>query len=69
VIFEMMMSEPVISPCIKVCAIDGKSNWCLGCGRTLPEITECIKMGPAARQSVLDELPMRIAALIERGKR
>lgn len=28
----------IISPCIGVCQMDVSTGWCLGCGRTKPEI-------------------------------
>lgn len=64
-----MKTNAVESPCIKVCAIDGETSWCLGCGRTLPEITEWIKMGPEGREEVLAVLDSRIDILTEKGKR
>ena len=32
------MHQPIKTPCIKVCVVDGQSSHCLGCGRTLGEI-------------------------------
>ncbi|WP_354404479.1 DUF1289 domain-containing protein [Methylobacterium radiotolerans] len=31
-------------PCIGVCQWDGRTGWCLGCGRTVPEIRAWRKM-------------------------
>ena len=28
------------SPCINICTVDSESNLCVGCGRTLEEITQ-----------------------------
>lgn len=64
-----MPVEPIKSPCIKVCAVDGKTGLCLGCGRTLPEIGSWVKMGAEAREHVLGLLPERIARLESMGKR
>lgn len=64
-----MKTKAVTSPCIKVCAIDGETSWCLGCGRTLPEITEWIKMGREGRGVVLAQLDSRIDTLAAKGKR
>ena len=30
--------RPIATPCVKVCAVDGASGYCLGCRRTLAEI-------------------------------
>ncbi|MBA3067482.1 MAG: DUF1289 domain-containing protein [Hyphomonas sp.] len=64
-----MPDEPIKSPCIKVCAVDGQTGLCLGCGRTLPEIGRWVQMGPAARDLVIAQLPERIARLESLGKR
>ncbi len=64
-----MTPEPIKSPCIKVCAVDGQTGYCLGCGRTLPEIGSWVKMGAKGRDSVLVNLPARIAHLQSLGKR
>jgi predicted Fe-S protein YdhL (DUF1289 family) len=64
-----MTSEPIKSPCVKVCAVDGQTGFCLGCGRTLPEIGAWVKMGAEARENVLACLPERIAHLQSLGKR
>jgi len=49
------------TPCIAVCMIDPKTNLCLGCGRTLPEIARWPKMAGAERRALMAELPARIA--------
>ena len=49
------------TPCIAVCMIDPKTNLCLGCGRTLPEIARWHRMESAERLSVMAELPARMA--------
>ena len=64
-----MPIEPIKSPCIKVCAVDGQTGLCLGCGRTLPEIGRWVKMGQEARDEVISHLPERIARLESMGKR
>jgi len=62
-------NPPIISPCIKVCAIDGTSGQCLGCGRTLNEIANWARLDDAGRQRVMDELPERLAHLApQRGE-
>ncbi|MAU66504.1 DUF1289 domain-containing protein [Hyphomonas sp.] len=64
-----MSREPIKSPCIKVCAVDASTGWCLGCGRTLKEIGQWVAMGESGRESVLCELPERIGRLEALGKR
>lgn len=63
------MARPDIqSPCIKVCAVDGETGLCLGCGRSLKEIGGWMQFDDAGRQSVMDMLPGRLDHLREIGK-
>lgn len=64
-----MPTAPIKSPCIKVCAVDGQTGYCLGCGRTLPEIGRWVQMGDEGRDEVIARLPERIAKLEVLGKR
>lgn len=63
-----MTSSPLKSPCIKVCAVDGETGWCLGCGRTLVEIGGWTTLGESGRDAVLDKLEPRLKKLREMGK-
>ncbi|WP_321489349.1 DUF1289 domain-containing protein [uncultured Hyphomonas sp.] len=64
-----MSREPIKSPCIRVCAVDASTGWCLGCARSLKEIGQWVAMGEAGRNSVIAELPERITRLEALGKR
>ncbi|SEO34592.1 hypothetical protein SAMN04487843_10174 [Methylobacterium sp. ap11] len=50
-------------PCTGVCAWDGRTGWCLGCGRTVPEIKAWRKLTPYRRTALLRELPRRMQQL------
>ncbi|MEO0467006.1 MAG: DUF1289 domain-containing protein [Pseudomonadota bacterium] len=64
-----MTHSPIISPCIKVCAIDGLSGQCLGCGRTLNEIANWARLDDAGRKLVIEALPDRLTAMApQRGE-
>ena len=63
-----MDPEPVKSPCIKVCAVDGETGWCLGCARTLMEIGGWSKLGDEGREKVTAKLPERMNLLRQQGK-
>jgi predicted Fe-S protein YdhL (DUF1289 family) len=52
-------SEPVATPCIKVCMVDGESGLCLGCYRTLQEIAGWARLAPASRTALMQALPGR----------
>ena len=63
------MARPNIeSPCIKVCAVDGETGLCLGCGRTLNEIGGWMQFDDAGRQSVMAALPERLQKFRKLGK-
>ncbi|WDD92748.1 DUF1289 domain-containing protein [Burkholderia sp. FERM BP-3421] len=49
------------SPCIDVCAFDGKSGLCIGCFRTRDEIRGWKKMTGHRRHQILNERARRQA--------
>ena len=51
--------RPVVTPCIKVCIVDGESGLCLGCYRTLPEIAQWSGLSHDARAEIMAELEGR----------
>ncbi len=51
--------EPPPSPCTKVCSIDRKTGWCLGCWRTGEEIGAWPTMSVQAKHALLAQLPAR----------
>jgi hypothetical protein len=48
------------TPCVKVCTLDARSSRCLGCGRTVDEITRWPTMSASERSQVMGELPSRL---------
>jgi predicted Fe-S protein YdhL (DUF1289 family) len=66
---EFVPAEPVslASPCVNVCAMDQATGWCLGCGRTIAEISNWSAKPPEERRSILAALPPRMAELNSRG--
>jgi predicted Fe-S protein YdhL (DUF1289 family) len=55
-----MISPPaIVSPCVKLCVVDGESGLCLGCCRTLAEVAGWMQLTPEAREAVMAELPGR----------
>ena len=51
--------RPIVTPCIKVCVVDGESGLCLGCHRTLPEIAGWVRLDDDRRAEIMAELPSR----------
>lgn len=60
---------PIESPCVKVCAIDPTTGWCLGCGRSMAEIGAWNSMPPDRRASIMTELDARKAKIADRDAR
>lgn len=56
------------SPCIDICSFDGRTGWCKGCGRTIPETRTWRKMQPRNRQMLTKELGRRLGRLRTDGK-
>ena len=54
---------PIATPCVKVCAVDGQSGLCFGCGRSLQEIGGWVRMSVSEREAVMAELPERLDVL------
>jgi uncharacterized protein len=57
------------SPCILVCAIDMKTGFCFGCGRTREEIGAWSIMSAETRRSVMAGLPERLETVERRPRR
>ncbi|MEL7041870.1 MAG: DUF1289 domain-containing protein [Pseudomonadota bacterium] len=63
-----MARANIESPCIKLCAVDGETGLCLGCGRSLKEIGGWMQFDDNGRRQVMAELPGRLAKLRDLGK-
>ncbi len=57
------------SPCVKVCAIDATTGWCLGCGRSMAEIGAWSSMPSDRRRAIMTELDARKAKIPDRDAR
>jgi len=56
---EIWAREAVESPCIKLCVVHPEARLCMGCYRSIEEITTWSRMSPEARRAVMAELPAR----------
>jgi hypothetical protein len=55
-----MSDQDIIpSPCQRVCAVDGRSGFCMGCYRTLKEITQWSGFSNDEKSQVLQEIDER----------
>jgi hypothetical protein len=52
----------VPSPCVKVCALDARAGYCVGCLRTIEEVTDWVEMTSEEKRAVLDRIERRRAA-------
>jgi predicted Fe-S protein YdhL (DUF1289 family) len=58
-----MNASVIESPCVKVCTLDTQAGLCLGCGRTLAEIADWVRMSPERRTQIMAQLKTRLAAI------
>lgn len=56
----------ILSPCVKVCVIDGPSGLCAGCGRSLNEIGRWLSYSDAERRAIMKALPARLVVVSPR---
>jgi uncharacterized protein len=69
VAMDTFSTEPIETPCIKICVVEPETGFCIGCGRTREEISDWIGMSPLDRRRVMAALPDRVATLTLRKTR
>ena len=52
------------SPCTKVCIINPTKGFCMGCGRSLSEISAWSSLSGDVRARLMADLPRRLAAAL-----
>lgn len=63
---EVWKRAEVESPCVKICVIHPAARICVGCYRSIEEISAWGRMTPAERGAVMADLPGRAAGLTKR---
>ena len=63
---EVWSRDEVQSPCIKLCTIHPAERICVGCYRSIDEISAWSRLTPAARAEIMAELPSRAPRLQKR---
>ncbi|GBD05196.1 hypothetical protein HRbin20_00776 [bacterium HR20] len=53
-------TEPIETPCRKICVLDRSRQFCIGCGRTRQEIAAWVFLSPQERRRIMAQLPERI---------
>jgi len=51
--------KAIITPCIKVCVVDGESGLCMGCYRQLSEVAGWARLSDEERAHIMSQLPGR----------
>jgi predicted Fe-S protein YdhL (DUF1289 family) len=51
--------QPIATPCVRLCIVDGESGLCLGCQRTLGEVAAWTGLSEGERAAIMAELPAR----------
>ena len=65
---EVWMRDEIDSPCVKLCVIHPEARLCIGCLRSIEEITAWSRMSPAGRKAIMDDLPERAPRVAARRR-
>ena len=63
---EIWARREVDSPCTKICVIHPDARLCVGCFRSIEEITGWSRLSPEDRQAIMADLPTRAPRLAKR---
>lgn len=63
---EVWKREEVESPCVKLCVIHPEERICVGCFRSIDEISSWSRLTPAERSAIMADLPARAPRLAKR---
>jgi hypothetical protein len=55
--------RPIVTPCVKLCIVDGQSGLCMGCYRTLSEVAGWTGLSDAERAAIMAGLASRRARI------
>ncbi len=63
---EIWVRDEIESPCVKLCVVHPEARLCIGCYRTIDEITQWSRMTHDARTAIMAQLPTRAPTLTKR---
>lgn len=63
---EVWKRDEIDSPCLKVCVMHPEARMCIGCHRSIEEISMWSRMTRAERAAILLELPGRKPPVAQR---
>lgn len=63
---EVWRRDEVESPCVKLCVVHPEARLCVGCLRSIEEITAWSRMSAADRRAIIADLPARAPRIAQR---
>lgn len=63
---EVWVRDEIDSPCVKLCVVHPEERLCVGCYRSIEEISTWSRMTDAARAAVMADLPARAPRMARR---
>ena len=63
---DVWMRDEIEAPCVKLCVVHPEERLCVGCYRTIEEISQWSRLTHAARAAIIADLPDRAPRLIKR---
>ncbi|OYU39292.1 MAG: DUF1289 domain-containing protein [Pseudorhodobacter sp. PARRP1] len=63
---EVWKRAEIDSPCVKLCVVHPEARICVGCYRSIDEISGWSRLSPEQRRSIMAELPARASVLTKR---
>ena len=63
---DVWKRDEVQSPCVKLCVVHPEERICVGCYRSIDEISAWSRLTPAERTAIMAELPARAPRLQKR---
>jgi predicted Fe-S protein YdhL (DUF1289 family) len=63
---DLWHRDEIESPCVKVCVIHPEARICVGCNRSIEEISAWSRLTHEARATIMADLPARSSLLTKR---
>ncbi len=63
---DIWMRDEVQSPCVKLCVVHPEERLCVGCFRTIEEISTWSRLTHEERATIMADLPARAPRLAKR---
>ena len=63
---EVWTRDEIESPCVKLCVVHPEERLCVGCYRTIEEISAWSRLTHEARAAIMADLPARAPRLSKR---